>query len=217
MKRAYVLACAVLLVVACGGSSGGGGSASNTPKETSAKTVASDPSDFSGMTMCPESGSWDDYLKAEQTADPTQFTSDKQDWENLKAGGANDSYIAVYADSSSNCGHFGTDQPTGKTANVYVIRFKDASSASASYKGLSKDFNITDTQLQQIQSAGGKVKQGAASGLGDNSMVVEFALAGTSFYIAFWQKNKFEVAMILFNMPVADGEAVASKVNSRIT
>ena len=215
MNRATVLAC-VLLLAACGGSSGGGGGG-NAPQETSAKTVASNSSDFSGMTSCPESGTWDDYLKVEQTKDPSQYSTDKKDWDNLKAGGANDSYIAAYADSASNCGHFGSDTPSGKVADVYAIRFKDSSSAAASFKDTTKDFNITDDQLTQIQSAGGKVLRGTASGFGDNSLVVEFSLAGTSFYIAFWQKNKFEVAIIVFNVPVADGEAAASKVNSRIT
>src|SRR5215510_10652362 len=212
-NRATTLVC-VLLLAACSGGSGGG----NASHETSAKSVALNSSDFSGLTACPESGNWDEYLKAEQQKDPSQYTTDKKDWDNLKSAGANDSYIAVYADAASNCGHFGTDsQSSGKTADVYAVRFKDTASAATSYKGMSKDFNITDEQLQQIQSAGGKVQQGATTGLGTNSTVVEFALAGTSFYIAFWQKNKFEVAMIAFNMPVADGEAAAKKVNDRIT
>lgn len=213
MNRVTVLAC-VLMLAACGGSSGGG---NNAPPEESAKTVASNSGDFSGMTACPESGKWDDYLKAEQAKDPSQYDTDKKDWDNLKAAGANDSYVAVYADSAANCGHFGGDQPTGKVADVYAIRFKDSASAASSYKGMSKDFNVTDEQLTQIQSAGGKVLRGGASGLGENSLVVEFAIAGTSFYIAFWQKNKFEVAMIAYNMPLADGEAAAKKVNDRIT
>ena len=216
MNRATVLAC-VLLLAACGGSSGGGGGGGNAPQETSAKTVASNSGDFNGLTSCPESGSWEDYLKAEQTVNPTQYATDKKDWDNLKAGGANDSYIAVYSDSATNCGHFGSDQPTGKVADVYAIRFKDSSSAAASFKDTSKDFNITDEELTQIQSAGGKVQRGSATGFGDNSLVVEFSIAGTSFYIAFWQKNKFEIAMIVFNLPIADGEAAAQKVNSRIT
>jgi hypothetical protein len=217
MNRSTVLVC-VLLLAACGGSSGGGGGGGGgTPPQTSAETVASSSSDFPGMSKCPESGSWENYLKAEQSQDPTQYASDKSHWDSLKAAGANDSYVAVYGGSSSDCGHFGTDQPSGKTADVYAVRFKDSASAAANYKNLSKDFNITDQQLQQVQSAGGKVLQGSATGLGDNSLVVEFGIAGTSFYIAFWQKNKFEVAMIAFNIPVTDGEAAATEVNGRIT
>jgi hypothetical protein len=212
MNRATVLAC-VLILAACGGSSGGGG---NPPQETSAKTVASNSSDFSGLTSCPESGSWDDYLKAEQSKDPNQYSSDKSDWDSLKAAGANDSYIAVYADESSHCGNFG-NEPSGKVVDIYAIRFKDANAASANFKTNQKDFHLSDSDLQNIKSAGGKVSQGSATGLGDNAVVVELAIAGASFYIAFWQKKNFEVAMIVYNVPVADGEAAAKKVNDRIT
>ncbi|TMD14471.1 MAG: hypothetical protein E6I96_09310 [Chloroflexi bacterium] len=113
MNRLTVLACALLLA-ACGGSTGGGGSGSQPKQETSAQSVASNSSDFPGMQKCPESGSWDNYLKAEQAKDPTQFQSDKSDWDSLKAAGANDSYVGVYADDSSHCGNFGSDQATGK-------------------------------------------------------------------------------------------------------
>jgi hypothetical protein len=213
MNRITVVAC-VLLLAACGGSSGSG-AASPSP-QTSAQTVASNSGDFPGLTKCPESGSWQSYLSAEQAKDPSQYTSDKTDWDNLKAAGANDSYIAVYADSSSHCGTFGAE-PSGKVVDIYAIRFKDVNGASANFKTNQKDFHLSDTDLQNITSAGGKVSQGAATGLGANSVAVELAIAGASFYIAFWQKNNFEVAMIAYNVPVSDGKSAAQKVNDRIT
>lgn len=204
----------VLALVACGGSSGGGGG--GAPQQTSAETVASSTSDFPGMTKCPESGSWDSYLKAEQAADPTQYASDSSDWTSLKAAGANDSYVAVYADSSSGCGHFGSDTPSGKMVDVYAVRFKDASSAADNFKTNSKQFHLSDSDLQSIQAAGGKVAQGDDTGLGSYSIAVSLSVAGMSFYIAFWQKSKFEVAMIVYNIPATDGEAAAKKINGRI-
>jgi hypothetical protein len=215
MSRVTVLA-GVLLLAACGGPSGTGSSGS-TPKQTSAESVASNSSDFSGLSKCPESGSWDSYLKAEQSKDPNQYTTDKSDWDGLKSAGADDSYVAVYADSSSECGNFGTDQPSGKVADIYAVRFKDASSASGNFKTNSKSFHLTEENLQSIKAAGGKVDQGSTTGLGDNSVAVSLAIAGTSFYIAFWQKKNFEVAMITYNIPVADGETAAKKVNDRIS
>jgi len=215
MNRLTVLACALLLA-ACGGSTGGGGSGSQPKQETSAQSVASNSSDFPGMQRCPESGSWDNYLKAEQAKDPTQFQSDKSDWDSLKAAGANDSYVGVYADDSSHCGNFGSDQATGKIVDVYAVRFKDSSSASANFKTNSKDFHLSDSDLQSIKSAGGKVDQGATTGLGDNSVAVSLAIAGTSFYIAFWQNRQFEVAIIAYNLVVADGQAASKKINDRI-
>jgi hypothetical protein len=101
-------------------------------------------------------------------------------------------------------------------AQVYAIRFKDAASASANFKVNQKDFHLSDSDLQNIQTAGGTVKQGSATGLGDNSVQVEFTIAGQSFYAAFWQRDKFEVAMVTFNVPAADSEAATKKINDRI-
>lgn len=213
MNRFVVSVC-VLLLVACGGSSGGSGS--QQQQQASAQSVASSSDDFPGLTKCPESGSWDSYLKAEQAKNATQYSSDKSQWDSLKAGGANDGYVAVYADQSSSCGNFGADTPSGKVANVYAVRFKDESTASASFKADQKDFHLSDSDLSSITSAGGKVQQGAATGLGANSIAVELTLAGISFYIAFWQNKNFEVAMIVYNVPVTDAENAAQKVNGRI-
>ena len=214
MNRLVVSIC-VLLLVACGGGSGGSGS-QQQQQQTSAESVASNSSDFPGLTKCSESGSWDNYLKAEQAKNPSQYTSDKSQWDKLKAGGADDGYVVVYADQTSSCANFGSDTPSGKVANVYAVRFKDESTASASFKADSKDFHLSDSDLSSITAAGGKVQQGAATGLGANSIAVELSLAGTAFYIAFWQNKNFEVAMIVYNVAVTDSESAAQKVNGRI-
>ncbi len=212
MNRVIILA-GVLLLAACGGSSSGGGAAQ---QKTSAETVGSNSSDFPSLQKCPESGTWDHYLAAEQTKNPSQYSTDKSSLDSLKAAGADDTYVTVYADTSSGCGSFGADTPTGKFADVYTIRFKDASSAAANYKTNLKDFHLSDSDLTNIKAAGGIVAQGAASGLGDNSVVVSFTIAGTSFYAAFWQKNQFEVALIGFNVPESADKAATTSIDGRM-
>jgi hypothetical protein len=204
---------ALLLMSACGGGGGGG---SVGVQQTSAETVGSSSSDFPSLQKCPESGTWDHYLTAEQAKNPSQYSTDKSDLDTLKAAGANDTYVAVYADTSSGCGSFGADTPTGKVADVYAIRFKDASAASANYKVNLKDFHLSDSDLANIKTAGGIVTNGAASGLGDNSVVVSFSIGGVSFYAAFWQKNQFEVALIDFNVPEADSKKATTNIDGRM-
>jgi len=211
MNRVIVLA-SVLLLAACGGSSGGGAA----QQKTSAETVGSNSSDFASLQKCPESGTWDHYLTAEQTKNPSQYSTDKSDLDTLKTAGADDTYVAVYADTSAGCGNFGADTPTGKIADVYAIRFKDASAAAANYKATLKDFHLSDSDLTNIKAAGGTVAQGAASGLGDNSVLVSFSIAGSSFYVAFWQKNQFEVALISFNVPESDSKTATTNINGRM-
>jgi len=210
VNRAIGIA-AILLIAACGGSSGGNGS-----QRTSAQTVASNSSDFSSLQKCPESGSWDHYLTAEQSKNPSQYATDKSELDSLKAAGADDTYVVVYADSSAGCGTFGAETPSGKEAEDFAIRFKDASAASASFKNDLKDFHLSDSDLTSIKSAGGTVAQGSATGLGDNSVVVSFAIAGVSFYAAFWQKNQFEVALITFNVPGADSKTASTRIDGRM-
>lgn len=214
MRIRLLVAVSALALAACGGGSGPSIGVSGPP---SAQTVASNGSDFNGLQKCPESGSWDTYLKAEQTKDPTQYQTDKSDWDSMKSAGANDSYIAVYAANTSDCGQFGGGNPTGKVAYVFAIRFKDSSSASSNFKSNSKSFHLSDSDVSNLKAAGGTVQQGSATGLGDNSIVVSIDFAGSSVYIAFWQKKEFEVAEITFDVPSADSAAVTTKINNRIT
>ena len=214
MIRMLVAACA-LLMVACGGGNGPGASLGVTGPP-SAQTVAANDSDWSGMHKCPESGSYDSYLKLEQTKAPDQYQTDKTTWDDLKAAGANDSYIAAYAESASDCGQFNSGSATGKVAYVYAIRFKDANSATTSFKSNTKDFHLDDPTVAQLKAAGATVSQGTATGLGDNSVVVTIDVGGSAVYVAAWQKKSFEVAMVTFNDSGAGAQA-ATKINGRIS
>src|SRR5438132_12377240 len=169
MTRILVVAC-VTVLAACGG--GSGPSLPVVQGPPSAQNVAQNSSDFPGLSKCPDSGSYDNYLKLEQTKAPDQYQSDKTTWDDLKASGANDSYVAVYAANASDCSQFAAGTPSGKVVYVYAIRFKDSSSASASYKTTSKDFHLSDDDLANLKAAGGTAAQGSATGLGDNSIVL---------------------------------------------
>lgn len=210
MIRLVVAACALLLA-ACGG-----GSSAGVTGPPSAQTVAANDSDWPGLQKCPESGSWDQYLKAEQSKNPSQYQTDKSSWDGLKAGGANDSYIAVYAANTSDCGGFGAGTPTGKVAFVFAVRFKDNASASLNYKTYSKDFHVSDADVANFKAAGGTVKQGSETGLGENSTEVSIDLQGSALYIAFWQNKEFEVAVVGFDLTFADGTGASTKINGRI-
>jgi hypothetical protein len=212
MVRFLVGVCAVVLA-ACGGLSGSGTPAVQGPP--SAQKVAANSSDFGGMQICPESGTWDSYLKAEQNKDPTQFQTDKTTWDDLKAAGANDSYIVAYAQSTSDCGQFASGTPSGKVAYVYAVRFKDSTAASTNFKGLSKDFHLSDSEVGQLKAAGATVSQGASTGLGDNAVLVSIDIQGTSVFVAFWQKKQFEVAVVSFNIPTA--ATATTNINARIS
>jgi len=212
--KGLVVAASVAVLAACGGGGSGPG-LPGTSGPPSAQSIASGSSDFSGLQKCPESGSYDGYLKAEQTADPTHYQADKKSWDDLKAGGANDSYVAVYAESTSDCGQFAAGSPTGKVAYVFVIRFKDTATAAASYKASSKDFHLSDSDVANLTAAGATVNSGDATGLGANSIVVSIDIQGAAIYVGFWQNKQFDVVEIAFN-DSSDAAAASKKINDRI-
>lgn len=211
MKRRLIVALAALSLAACGG---GSGPSLPGQGQASAQSVAANDSDFSGLHRCPESGSYDNYLKAEKDKNPAQYQTDVTTWDDLKKAGANDSYVAVYAENTADCGQFTSNSPTGKLAYVFAFRFKDSAAAGASFKKQSKDFHLDDSQLATIKGFGGTVQQGTATGLGDNSVDVSFAIQSITFFIAVWQSKQFEVAMIEYNVP--GGAAESQKINGRI-
>lgn len=214
MNRCLVVALfGAALLTACGGGSGPNAPSASGPP--SAQTVAQSANDFPGLQKCPESGSYDSYLKAEQTKNPGQYNTDKTTWDDLKSSGANDSFIAVYAANASDCAQFAAGTPSGKVAYVYAIRFKDTTSAAASYKVTSKDFHLSDSDLANLKAAGGTVQVGSATGLGDNSTVLSLDIAGLAVYVAFWENKEFEVATIAFN-DAADAPGAVTKINARI-
>lgn len=208
--RQSLIAAVVVFVAACGG-----GSCSGNQGPPSAMSVAQNSSDFSGVKLCAESGTYDNYLKTEQAKAPTRYPTDNKTWDNLKAAGANDAYVAEYADSTSNCGQFGS-LTTGKNAEVFAIRFKDSTSAAASYKNRGSLVNFNDSQIATLKNAGATVNQGSATGLGANSIVVAFSIPGGILYVALWQNKEFELALVIVNLPNIDGKAVATKINGRV-
>jgi hypothetical protein len=212
-RKGLLVVASVIALAACGGSAGPTVPGAQGP--ASAQSVAANPLDFSGLHKCPESGAYDTYLKSEQTADPTQYQTDKTTWDDLKAAGANDSYIAVYAENTSDCGQFASGTPTAKVAYVYAIRFKDSASASSNYKTSSKDFHLSDSEVGQLKAAGATVDTGPTTGLGANSLLLAIDIQGVSVYVAYWQNKEFEVAEVTFNEP-ADGPAATKKINDRI-
>lgn len=208
MNRLLIAVCVVVLT-ACGSGSGVGG-------PPSAQSVAQNDSDFPGMHRCQQSGSYDSYLKTEQTRDPTQYQSDKKMWDEIKAAGANDSYIAIYVQSAADCNKPSLNSLSGKAAYVFAIRYKDTASAAASFTSELAPFHLSADDISQITALGGTAKRGSTTGLGDNSVLVTFSAAGVSLYIALWQSKEFLVLVLAEGVPAATESAAAKNVNGRI-
>src|SRR5256884_8433491 len=134
MKRfLVVISFSAVALAACGG--GGSGPSLGVQTQASAQSVAQSSSDFPGLQKCSESGSYESYLKAEETKNPDQYKTDKTTWEDLKAAGANDSYIAVYAANATDCGQFAAGTPPGEGPYLYPVPVKDFTTGFGRHKG----------------------------------------------------------------------------------
>jgi hypothetical protein len=122
----------VVALLACGTASPP--AASTTPVSASARTVAFNPADFPGLKACPESGSGDHYLAAEQSGNPDQYAADKPEIDGWKSAGATEIYVAVFANAAAGCGVTSPHTPDGQLAQALVIHFGAESQATASFQ-----------------------------------------------------------------------------------
>src|SRR5260370_8667880 len=127
----------------------------------------------SGMHRCALSGDINSYLKKIQTSDPTTYASTKSHWESAQKGGATAADVEFYTDSTAHCSGLESNgsqigSATYKLLVNFVFHFKDEASAAAGYKSNSTlAFSVNQIKQSQIP-----VVEGAATGLGKNSIVL---------------------------------------------
>ncbi len=212
--RASLTAIAVLLVAGACGPIGGG---SGTPAAT-ASNVAVKLSDLpSGMHRCDLSGDINSYLKKIQTSDPTTYSSTKTQWDAAKTGGATAAEAEFYTDSAANCKGLESNgaqiaSATYKLAVNFVFQFKDEASAAAGYTSNST-FGFSVSKLKSSQLP---VTEGAATGLGKNSIVLTFDIPPQSVYLSVWQTKQFLSILAFFNIDAATDKKIALAENGRI-
>lgn len=205
-----LMAATVLMLANCGpGSTGSASGVALGPP--SAKSVAHDPSDFPRLRTCPESGSADHYLTAEQSANPDQYAADKPEFDGWRSAGASDIYVVVYANAASGCGVTTPHTADGLLAHILAIEFKDASTAASSFMAQQLQFQ----QKGSGTTAFGSVQQGSATGLGENSVVVSLDLVITT-YFALWQNKAFEIWLFAYGLTESQAATGAAKINRRI-
>jgi hypothetical protein len=210
--RRVLIAGFVLVVVACGpfGSIG-------TPAAT-ASSVAVQSSDLpSGMQRCDLSGNINDYLKKIQTKDPATYTTIKAQWATAQTDGATDADVEYYTDSAAHCTALKTSGSQIGTATYklvlnFAFKFKDQASAEKGYSSES----IFGFSAASLKSSQVPVVEGAATGLGPNSIVLTIAISNQSFYVAVWQNKQFMVILGILNIDTATGKKVALAENGRI-
>jgi hypothetical protein len=164
------------------------------------------------MSLCPQSGDIDHFLQL-STVDSVIYQQIRSDWAHLKQIGAGAGYMKVYTNKVANCpGIFATgsaSDPSLKVLASLVVQFKDE-------KGAKGGFSQAGAFGVGAFTSGPGVTQGAATGLGDNSMVVSQTFLDQGLYFAYWQNHAFDVVVLGLNYPAADAKKATANVNGRI-
>jgi len=214
LRKPLAVLGALLMAAACGGGSSPGSSG------PTASSVAVQSGDLpGGMARCDLSGDIDSFLAKEKTQDPNTYSSSKTEWDDARKNGATAAYTAFYSDTTSHCTAIKTNGADIGTANYklvvnFVIEFKDEASAAKGYTSESI-FGFSSSELKA--SGAVPVLEGAQTGLTANSIVLNAAVAGQSYYIAVWQKKAFMVILAVLNVDSAASKKVATSENSRIS
>jgi hypothetical protein len=188
-----------------------------TPQPATAQSVALRAGDIPGLRRCPQTGSWDSYIAAEKTGDPTDYPNEIAGRDNLRIFGLTDAYISVYSDNPPDCTFYSfAGKPVGRLVYGFTYKFKDAGHALAAFSVNVRDFTVGGVVLDQVQARGGTLSQGPATGLGDLSLIATITVANVTYYTAYWQRKSFEVIIEGFNLPAADGTAAAHRIDGRI-
>jgi hypothetical protein len=209
--RAFLVGLAFLLS-AC--ASGPGSGSQSTPAPATAKGVVLQSGDVPGIQKCPQSDRWAELmLEGQPEMLPTGFAA----WSDLKAAGATDGWLSLYAENVSECPLLlSSTSPKGRLVYSLVIQFSNSSSAGASFASDSQGFPVAPSFSDRFVAAGGKVTKGASTGLGGNSAVATITLRGVPTYVAFWQNKGFNAVVYADNLSAADGASAVASMNARI-
>jgi hypothetical protein len=209
--RAFLVALSLLLF-ACG--SGPNAGLQNRVASATPKGVVLQARDLANIQKCPQSDPWAGLmLKGEPEMLPTGFAT----WSDLKAAGATDGWLSLYADNPSECPLLlGSAPPKGRLVYTAVIKFKDTKSAGASFASDSQSFPVAAYFADRFAAAGGKVTKGAGTGFGENSAVATISSRGVPTYVAFWQNKSFNAVVYADNLSAAEASVAVTSMNARI-
>jgi hypothetical protein len=204
MRRSALpaLAIAFVLAQACG-----------TPPPPAAATVQSvalQTSDLpKGMVLCGLSGDVDTFLKGAPANN--QYASQLQsDWNALKAQGAQQGYVRVFARSQADCKSAFTSSTSTSVPLVanMVVRFKTPATAAKAYT----QADVGAAPIAQLPGA----QQGGGTGLGKNSLSFGDNEGSQSIYFAYWQHARFLALLLAVDVGVNQSRQAAIHVDSRI-
>jgi len=190
------------------------------PKPVTAKSIALQPGDVSGLQGCGGGGDMQTVLQNEKTSDRYGYDVNATEWEQWKTQGATEGYFAVYGRTAADCAAFtatGTGAPRGGLMAGLVVKFKDTAVAARNYRAASTLLGFGPRDITFIKLVGGSITTGTDTGLGPQSVIGTGSAVGSTYYFAFWQNKAFDSFFIAYDLPAFEAQGAAENVNQRIT
>ncbi len=190
-----------------------------TAKPATVQSIAVQPGDVPGMTRCAVSGDVNTVLKDEKSQSSPDYDHNATEWEQWKQQGAVDAYFAVYGRTAADCAaasDTSTGAPQGGLIAGIVVQFRDTDGAAKNFQRESTLMGLGPRDIRFIELAGGTTTFGSATGLGVDSVVGSAVVAGASYFVAEWQRSRFQSVFLGYGMAFADADTAVKDVNRRI-
>jgi alpha-tubulin suppressor-like RCC1 family protein len=204
-----------LLIVGCSGSSSGAVPAT----AANAVVMTSDFPKGLRLVECAGSGTVDHFLESIRIDAARTFDTNRQEWETAKLEGATAAEVALYSDSKTDCDaalKSGTGVISSPQAPLLIsvaVQYNAAASAAKAYANRPIwGFQASDMEKNPPEGT----VQGAATGLGNNSIAWSGSGFGAPLNIALWQNRALMVFMLALNIATDQGKSMWSAENARI-
>jgi hypothetical protein len=212
MARFLVCVVVVLTVMGC--------QAAGPPKPITAQSIALQPGDVAGLQGCDSAGDMQTVLQKEKSTNQVEYDHNATEWEQWKGQGATEAYFAVYGRTAADCSALsaiGAGAPKGGLMAGLVVKFKDQAIAERNYRAGSTLLGFGPKDITFIRLVGGSVMTGTDTGLGPQSVIGTGAVAGTTYYFAFWQTKVVDSFFIAYDLPAFEAQGAAENVNQRMS
>lgn len=162
------------------------------------------------LRRCPGSGAIDGFLQELGRRNPAARDEVQQSWRELKQAGGSDAAIDLFAAAPAACAaRLGTGD--GTTVASYVVRFRDEQSAAAAFRKGMLGFG-TPNQDEQIEG----LTQGAATGVGQTSWIVQRQVGGRALFVACWQRGAMAALLLGVDLDPLHARQAMTAVDGRI-
>ena len=208
MGRFFASVALSSLVVACSNTSTvATPSPSPSPHTTVVSAVLQQNEVPTALAACPGSGPIAGYLSNLQTVDPTLSSRITEQWQQLRAKGAMDAAISLYAADPTACAAEMAVNATTKAAANFVAVFADAGQAERAWgAGI---LGFIPPAPDQITPG---LLRGTTTGLGASS----WTYSRPSVQLACWRRSAIVSLLVLTNLDAASFKTLTSAIDARL-